>query len=109
MTFLGFKITPNGDLVDPETNRVVEHQLMTKELRKGLADQKVNFDENYFAWNRLVIRYSDVIAFVMHSNRVNMITKLCTVMGLDGSDPDDTYVLTIDNMKKMLAIQMRFR
>ena len=25
------------------------------------------------------------------------------------SDPDNSYVLTIDNMKKMLAIQMRFR
>ena len=54
MTFLGFKIAPNGDLVDPETNRVMERQLLTKELRKGLADQKVNFDENYFMWNRLV-------------------------------------------------------
>ena len=53
MTFLGFKITPNGDLVDPETNRVMEHQLLSKELRKGLTDQKVNFDENYFAWDRL--------------------------------------------------------
>ena len=52
MTFLGFKITPNGDLVDPETNRVIEHQLLSKELRKGLTDQKVNFDENYFAWDR---------------------------------------------------------
>ena len=54
MTFLGFKITPNGDLVDPETNRVMEQQLLTKELRKGLADQKVNFDENYCTWDRLI-------------------------------------------------------
>ena len=53
MTFLGFKITPNGDLVDPETDRMIEHQLLTRELRKGLADQKVNFNENYFAWDRL--------------------------------------------------------
>ena len=57
MTFLGFKITPNGDLVDPETNRVMEQQLLTKELRKGLADQKVNFDENYFTWDRLINVY----------------------------------------------------
>ena len=55
MTFLGFKITPNGDLVDPETDRVMEHQLLTKELHKGLTDQKVNFNENYFAWDRLMI------------------------------------------------------
>ena len=39
-----------------------------------------------------------------------MIEKLCNVMGVRcPSDPDDSYVLTIDNMKKMLAIQMRFR
>ena len=53
MTFLGFKITLNGDLVDPKTNTVMEHHLLTKELQKGLTDQKVNFDENYFAWDRL--------------------------------------------------------
>ena len=39
-----------------------------------------------------------------------MIEKLCYVMGIQYmSDPDDSYVLTVDNMKKMLAIQMRFR
>ena len=57
MTFLGFKILPNGDLVDPETNGVMEKQLLTKELRKGLADQKVNFDEDYFTWDRLIYVY----------------------------------------------------
>ena len=39
-----------------------------------------------------------------------MIEKLCYVMGIHYmSDPDDSYVLTVDNMKKMLAIEMRFR
>ena len=39
-----------------------------------------------------------------------MIEKLCYVMGIQyTSDPDDSYVLTVDNVKKMLAIQMRFR
>lgn len=46
---------------------------------------------------------------LIYVNRPTMIRKLCTMMGFDMSDPDDTYVLTIDNMKKMLAIQMRFR
>lgn len=58
MTFLGFKITPNGDLIDPKTNEVMEHQLLTKELRMGLANQKVNFDENYLAWDRQVNAFS---------------------------------------------------
>jgi len=36
---------------------------------------------------------------------------LCRVMGLPETDfdPDPTYELTIDNMKKMFAIHMRFR
>ena len=39
-----------------------------------------------------------------------MIEKLSLVMGLDYVyDPDDTYVLTVDNLIKILAIQMRFR
>lgn len=54
MTFLGFKIKPNGDLVDPKTGEVIEHQLLTKELRNGLVLQRVNFDENYNTWSRSV-------------------------------------------------------
>ena len=39
------------------------------------------------------------------------IRVLCRVMGLEESDydPDPTYELTIDNIKKMLAIHMRLR
>ena len=54
MTFLGFKITPDGHLVDPKTNGVIEQQLLTKELRNGLVLQSVNFDEDYNAWSRSV-------------------------------------------------------
>ena len=41
-----------------------------------------------------------------------MIYKLSTVMGSsakDIKDPDETYVLTVDNLIKILAIHMRFR
>ena len=35
---------------------------------------------------------------------------MATIMGLeDIHDPDETYELTADNVKKMLAIYMRFR
>ena len=54
MTFLGFKITPNGHLVDPKVNAVVEQNLLTKELRDGLALQGVKFDEDFNAWARSV-------------------------------------------------------
>ena len=43
--------------------------------------------------------------------REEKIKKLCGVMGVEGrcNDPDDSYELTTDNLKKILAIHMRFR
>ena len=42
--------------------------------------------------------------------RHEKILKLCNVMGLDlAHDPDETYELTTDNVKKIMAIYMRFR
>ena len=39
-----------------------------------------------------------------------MLHKLGRVMGLEKpKDPDVSYVLTVDNLIKILAIQMRFR
>jgi len=39
-----------------------------------------------------------------------MIGRLCKVFGVDyAEDPDQTYVLTLDNVLKMMAIHMRFR
>ena len=52
-----------------------------------------------------------------------MISKLMRVLGINESkyrkadksidlskiDPDDTYILTIDNLMKMMAIHMKFR
>jgi len=54
VTFLGFKIAPDGNLVDPKNDEVIERGLMTKQLRDGLTRQRVNFDEDYNAWNKLV-------------------------------------------------------
>ena len=35
---------------------------------------------------------------------------MCNIMGIEfAHDPDDSYELTADNVKKMLAIYMRFR
>ena len=42
--------------------------------------------------------------------RESKIEKLCLVLGNDKArDPDKTYELTSDNVKKILAIYMRFR
>lgn len=52
MTFLGFHVQSNGDLIDPDTGRVIEAGLLTKQLQNGLALQKVDFNANYNAWTK---------------------------------------------------------
>ena len=92
ITFVGFIITSNGDLVDPRRT-VLERRIMDKRLYSGLKHQGVNFSDDYRKWKKEA-----------------MIQKLSMVMGVDCShDVDETYVLTVDNLIKILAIQMRFR
>ncbi|WAR07285.1 R213A-like protein [Mya arenaria] len=71
-TFLGFYIDRNtGNLVDQQTNRILEQGIMGQNLYDSL---------------------------------------LCSIMGVDfPHDPDSTYELTTDNVKKIMAIFMRFR
>ena len=93
ITFVGFTVTPSGDLIDPTNKRVLERAIMTPQLYTGLRHNKVNFQDDYRCWQKYV-----------------MIEKICTVMGVDyPHDPDESYVLTVDNLIKILAIQMRFR
>ncbi|XP_060084373.1 E3 ubiquitin-protein ligase rnf213-alpha-like [Ylistrum balloti] len=94
MTFVGFKIQrATGDLMDQQTETVLEPRIMQRELQDSLIRNKVNIDENF---DRL--------------ERHEKILKLCSVMGMDfPHDPDDTYELTTDNVKKILAIYMRFK
>ena len=92
ITFVGFIINTNGDLIDPRRTILVP-RIMTKQLYTGLIRQGVNFSDDYRNWKKPA-----------------MIEKLSLVMGVDyPHDPDETYVLTVDNLIKMLAIQMRFR
>lgn len=66
---------------------------MTPNLYEGLKHNRVNFHDNYQTWTK-----------------GDMIKKIAKVMGLEYVyDPDESYVLTVDNMTKILAIQMRFR
>jgi len=58
------------------------------------------------------LSFVDVWQFLLLLNvcRLTKIEKMCNVMGIDMAyDPDPTYELTADNVKKMLAIYMRFR
>ena len=93
ITFVGFMVTENGDLIDPDHHEILEEAIMTPELYAGLIQNRVNFDENYQTWQKSI-----------------MIEKISTVMGIKlDYDPDKSYVLTVDNLIKILAIQMRFR
>ena len=67
---------------------------MTSRLYKGLSHNRVDFADDYKQWTKKV-----------------MIAKIATVMGIVTApcDPDESYVLTVDNVIKILAIQMRFR
>lgn len=94
-TFVGFVVTRSGDLLDPSNNRVLKHDIMTPNLYDGLSSNHVNLKDNYKTWTKEI-----------------MIEKISTVMGVSPQnckDPDDSYVLTVDNVTKILAILMRFR
>ncbi len=93
ITFVGFKITTGGDLVDPKDGHIIEEKVMSLQLHRGLKQNKVDLNENCLTWRKST-----------------MIEKLATVLGVEfPRDQDESYVLTVDNVIKMLAIQMRFR
>ncbi|XP_035676169.1 LOW QUALITY PROTEIN: E3 ubiquitin-protein ligase rnf213-alpha-like [Branchiostoma floridae] len=95
MTFLGFHVDRNGNIRDPTDNSVLQHNVMKKQLWQGLDLQGVDLNANFDKMQR-----------------VEKIRKLRMVMGLDKGkyfDPDESYELTTDNVKKILAIHMRFR
>ena len=93
ITFVGFMVTRNGDLIDPARGGLLEGAIMSSQLYTGLIQNRVNFNEDYRTWQKGI-----------------MIEKIATVMGIEYPyDPDESYVLTIDNLIKILAIQMRFR
>jgi len=86
-------VAQNGDLIDPgHEGEVLERAIMTSQLYTGLKRNRVNFDEDYRTWQKST-----------------MIEKIAMVMGIERHDPDESYVLTVDNLIKILAIQMRFR
>ena len=95
ITFVGFNANSRGDLIDPVKNAHIEglERVLNRQLHAGLKQNGVDLSENYQLWNK-----------------GTMMEKMGFVLGLEYlSDPDPSYVLTIDNVIKILAIQMRFR
>ena len=92
VTFVEVQITRDGRLLDPRSGQALE-TIMSSELSTALYTQGFRLQENYENWTK-----------------VRKLEELCRVMGVENvHDPDETYELTMDNVKKILAIQMRFR
>ncbi|XP_076818192.1 E3 ubiquitin-protein ligase rnf213-alpha-like [Clavelina lepadiformis] len=93
MSFVHFNISREGHLCHPAGNQVLEENVMSANLFRGLQLNKVNMQQNFDQLNR-------------HEK----LGILCQVFGIkEVIDPDPTYELTTDNCLKMLAIHMRFR
>ena len=94
VTFVGFNVTRNGNLVSSINKQILESKIMDHRLYDGLKHNRVDFEEDYHSWKKPM-----------------MIKKLSIVMCGEEHphDPDKSYVLTVDNLIKILAIQMRFR
>ena len=97
LTFLGFQISQNGHLLDSNNQSVIiKENIMPPQLFNTLSVNKVKLQENY---NKL--------------SKLEKVAKIASVLGLDLgpnlTDPDPDYVLTLDNVIKILAILMRFR
>lgn len=100
MTFVDLEVDLLGRLVvdTPGSDPRVRKQIMSPVLQVALRRQKV-FQQRY-------------------NEKDQKIKALCRVMGISevssedptkAFDPDKTYVLTMDNMVKILALQMRIR
>ena len=94
MTLLGFHISNTGNLTDSENpSNVIKYNIMRPKLFKLLKANGVNLQEDF-----------------SQLNKIQKIMKIAGAMGIEWiSDPDPGYVLTLDNMRKILAILMRFR
>ncbi|XP_072046321.1 E3 ubiquitin-protein ligase rnf213-alpha-like [Amphiura filiformis] len=93
MTFMGFYIDHDGSLRDPSTQNVIEANIMNRILRQALHVNGVELSkdfDNLPRWKKL-----------QQLGRVLAVKEI--------RDTDETYELTTDNVKKILAIHMRFR
>ena len=52
MTFLGFNIGRGGEMVDHQTGRILETNMMSRDLQEALDRNKVPLNENFDALPR---------------------------------------------------------
>ena len=104
--FFGFHVNKEGDQTNPETNEIVtENFLLPK--RPKTASKELSQRLHQYGQNLQVPR-PFLQADYRNWDRQELLDKLYGFMDLPGEvmghDVDKKYVLTSDNMKKMLAI-----
>ena len=52
MTFLGFRVDEEGNLLDPRTEQIIQERLMTRHLRTGLHVQRVDFNTDFESYSK---------------------------------------------------------
>ena len=57
MTFLGFNITPDGNMVDQATRNVLERNVMHRDLQQALRHNRVPLNENFDDLHRFLSFY----------------------------------------------------
>ena len=105
-TFFGFNVnTATGQLIDPQTNRLLYNGTITlsAQLIQSINNQNIS-----------VLKED-----IRKLSKIEKIYKLLCVMGVEWAlkengfsqivDPDPSYELTMDNLLKILAIYMRLR
>lgn len=54
MTFLGFRVDQDGNLLDPRTGEIIQEGLMSRHLRTGLHVQRVDLNNDFESYSKYV-------------------------------------------------------
>ena len=94
MSFFGIYVTEQMEQLD--TKRVViGRKVLSTELYRTLKHNKADLEQDCSTWDR--------------NKMISILSNVMDNSAILWTDIDPCYVLTIDNLKKMLAIHMRFR
>ena len=96
MSFFGINITEKLDMLDSfDSKRRIEKKVLPRELYRMLKLNKADMEQDCSEWDR--------------NKMISILSNVMDSSAIPWTDVDPCYVLTVDNLKKMLAIHMRFR
>ena len=96
MSFFGIYVTEQLSHLDSfDKMRVIEKKVFPRELYRILKHNKADMEQDCSTWDR--------------NKMISILSNVMDNSVIPWTDVDPYYVLTVDNLKKMLAIHMRFR